>query len=88
MGKENKEMAELTYSERQAGDVVIVDVQGDITTEDSATRVYDTLRRMLDEGKKKILLNLGGICYVDPSGLRTMVSGFDRGRGQGGSPSS
>ena len=34
------------------------------------------LRRMLEEGKKKILLNLAGVGYVDSSGIGELVSSY------------
>ncbi len=58
-------MAELNISERQAGDVTILDLSGKITIGEGSVALRTAIRRMLEEGKKKILLNLGGVGYVD-----------------------
>ena len=58
-------MAELNISERQAGEVTVLDMDGKIT-----------IRRLLEEGKKKILLNLAGVGYIDSSGIGELVSSY------------
>ena len=53
-------MAELNISERQAGDVTILDMEGKVTIGEGSVALRNAIRRLLGEGKKKILLNLGG----------------------------
>ncbi len=69
-------MAELNIRERQAGDVTILDMEGKITIGEGSVSVRSAIRRLLEEGKKKILLNLGGVCYVDSSGIGELVSSY------------
>ncbi|MGI9167945.1 MAG: STAS domain-containing protein [Pyrinomonadaceae bacterium] len=69
-------MAELNISERQAGDVTILDLSGKITIGEGSVALRTAIRRMLEEGKKKILLNLGGVGYVDSSGIGELVSSY------------
>lgn len=69
-------MAELNISERQAGDVTILDLNGKITLGEGSVALRTTIRRLLGEGKKKILLNLGKVGYVDSSGIGELVSSF------------
>ena len=52
-------MAELNISERQAGDVTILDMDGKVTIGEGSVALRSAIRRLLGEGKKKILLNLG-----------------------------
>ncbi len=69
-------MAELNISERLAGDVTILDLSGKITIGEGSVALRTAIRRMLEEGKKKILLNLAGVGYVDSSGIGELVSSY------------
>jgi anti-sigma B factor antagonist len=69
-------MAELNISERQAGDVSILDMAGKITIGEGSVALRTAIRRLLEEGKKKILLNLGKVNYIDSSGIGELVSSY------------
>jgi anti-sigma B factor antagonist len=69
-------MAELNISERQAGDVTILDLSGKITIGEGSVALRNTIRRLLGEGRNKILLNLGSVGYIDSSGIGELVSSF------------
>ena len=69
-------MAELNIRERQAGDVTILDLEGRITIGDGNVSLRNAIRRLIQEGKKKILLNLAGVGYVDSSGIGELVSSY------------
>ncbi|CAN5764327.1 STAS domain-containing protein [soil metagenome] len=69
-------MAELNISERQAGDITILDLSGKITIGEGSVALRGTIRRLLGEGRNKILLNLGSVGYIDSSGIGELVSSF------------
>ena len=69
-------MAELNISERQAGDVTILDMSGKVTIGEGSVALRNTIRRLLGEGKKSILLNLSDVGYIDSSGIGELVSSF------------
>ena len=69
-------MAELNISERQAGDVTILDLSGKITIGEGSVALRTTIRRLLGEGRNKILLNLASVGYIDSSGIGELVSSF------------
>ncbi len=77
-------MAELNISERQAGDVTILDMNGKVTIGEGSVALRSAIRRLLGEGKKKILLNLGSVNYVDSSGIGELVSSFTAVNKEGG----
>jgi anti-sigma B factor antagonist len=77
-------MAELNISERQAGDVTILDLDGKVTIGEGSVALRTTIRRLIGEGKKNILLNLGGVGYVDSSGIGELVSSFTSVQKEGG----
>ena len=69
-------MAELNIKERQAGDITILDMDGKITIGEGSVALRSAIRRLLEEGRKKILLNLGGVGYIDSSGIGEPVSSY------------
>jgi anti-sigma B factor antagonist len=69
-------MAELNIAERQGGDVTILDMSGKITIGEGSVALRTAIRRLLEEGKKKILLNLAGVNYIDSSGIGELVSSY------------
>jgi anti-sigma B factor antagonist len=77
-------MAELNIKERQAGDVTILDLDGKITIGEGSVSLRSAIRRLIDEGKKKILLNLAGVSYVDSSGIGELVSSYTTINREGG----
>lgn len=77
-------MAELNISERQAGDVTILDMGGKVTIGEGSVALRNTIRRLLGEGKKSILLNLGDVGYIDSSGIGELVSSFTAVNKEGG----
>ena len=77
-------MAELNISERQAGDVTVLDLSGKITIGEGSVSLRSAIRRLIEEGKKKILLNLAQVGYVDSSGIGELVSSFTTINREGG----
>ena len=69
-------MAELNIKERQAGDVTVLDMDGKITIGEGSVALRTAIRRLLEEGRKKILLNLAGVGYIDSSGIGELVSSY------------
>jgi anti-sigma B factor antagonist len=69
-------MAELNISERQVGDITVLDMDGKITIGEGSVALRTAIRRLLEEGKKKILLNLAKVGYIDSSGIGELVSSY------------
>ena len=63
----------MELSERRIGDVVIVDVSGRITLGEGDLALKDKVRSLLEQGYRKLLLNLGDVSYVDSAGLGEIV---------------
>ncbi len=77
-------MADITISERQAGDVTILDLDGKVTIGEGSVALRNAIRRLLGDGKSKILMNLGGVGYIDSSGIGELVSSFTAVNKEGG----
>jgi anti-sigma B factor antagonist len=69
-------MAELTVSERQAGDVTILDLSGSVRMGEGAVALRNAIRGLIEQGKKKILLNLGGVKNIDSSGIGELIANY------------
>ena len=66
----------LKTTARQVDGVTILDLNGRIVLGEATAALRDTLQDLVAHGQKKVLLNLGGITYIDSSGLGALVSGF------------
>lgn len=77
-------MSDIQISERQAGDVTILDLGGKITIGEGSVALRSAIRRLLGEGKHKLLLNLGSVGYIDSSGIGELVSSFTAVNKEGG----
>jgi len=77
-------MAELDLKERQAGDVTILDLTGEVRIGEGSVALRDSIRNLADQGKKKVLLNLAGVKYIDSSGIGELISNYTTISRQGG----
>jgi len=69
-------MAELDVRERHVGDVTILDLSGRVTFGEGNLVLREAIRRLMQEGHKKILLNFGMVDYVDSSGLGEVIANY------------
>jgi anti-sigma B factor antagonist len=77
-------MAQLDLKERQAGDVTILDLSGEVRIGDSSVALRESVRNLADQGKKKLLLNLAGVKYIDSSGIGELIANYTTVSRQGG----
>src|SRR5215218_4074188 len=77
-------MAELDVKERQAGDVTILDLSGEVRIGEGSIALRDSIRNLADEGKKKVLLNLRGVKYMDSTGIGELIANYTTITRQGG----
>jgi anti-sigma B factor antagonist len=77
-------MSDINISERQAGDIAILDLNGKVTIGEGSVALRTAIRKLLGEGKNKILLNLAGVGYIDSSGIGELVSSFTAVKKEGG----
>ncbi|MBI4445467.1 MAG: STAS domain-containing protein [Acidobacteria bacterium] len=64
--------------------VTIVDLHGKITIGEGNVEIRNKVRELLQSGKKKILINLGDVSYMDSSGIGELVSCYTSVTNQGG----
>lgn len=61
---------------REVDHVTVVDIVGRIVLGDEIGALRDTVRGLVAQGKKKIVLNLAHVDYIDSSGVGELVSSF------------
>ena len=74
----------MTITTREVNHVTIVDIHGRITLGEETGLLRETVRNLIAEGKKKIVLNLAHVDYLDSSGVGELVSSFTTVRNSGG----
>ena len=73
-----------TINTRQNGDVCILDVTGKITLGDGSVVIREAVKKLVADGTKNIVLNLGDVTYIDSSGIGELVSAFTTVSNNGG----
>ncbi len=74
----------LTIDTREVSHVTILDLKGRIVLGDEIHNLRNAVRSLVGQGKKKIILNLAGVDYLDSSGVGELVGCFTTVRNAGG----
>jgi anti-sigma B factor antagonist len=74
----------MTLATRDVNGVTIVDLSGKITLGEGGVTLREAVRKLLADGNKKIVLNLGEVNYIDSSGLGELVSAYTAAKNAGG----
>ena len=74
----------LALESRDVGQVTILDMRGRITLGDEIGDLRSAVRNLVAKGRKKIILNLAEVDYIDSSGVGELVGCFTTVRNAGG----
>ncbi len=74
----------MQIEERPSGDVMILDVKGKLTIGDGDELLKDKINSLIQQGHRKLILNLEGVPYVDSAGLGEIVRTYTTVSRQGG----
>jgi anti-sigma B factor antagonist len=75
----------MQIDQRAVGDVVVLDVKGRITMGEGDELLKDKVNSLVNQGHKKIVLNLAEVPYIDSAGLGEIVRTYTTVSRQGGS---
>jgi len=64
----------MTIQERIVGSVMVLDCDGKLVLGDGDALLKDKIHSLVFQGHKNIVLNLGGVSYMDSSGLGALVA--------------
>jgi anti-sigma B factor antagonist len=74
----------MKIEKRTVGDIIILDCSGKITLGEGTMTVRNTVRDILKNNGKKIILNLADVNYIDSSGIGELVSSYTTVTNSGG----
>jgi anti-sigma B factor antagonist len=66
--------SKLTIAERQIGDVTVLALTGQILLDDGDLALRTRIHELVERGFAKVVLDLGGVTYIDSSGIGMMVA--------------
>ncbi|MEP7304790.1 MAG: STAS domain-containing protein [Acidobacteriota bacterium] len=75
----------MQITERSVGDVMVLDIKGKITLGEGDEQLKDKVNSLVNQGQKKMVLNLAGVPYLDSAGLGEVVRAYTTVSRQGGS---
>ncbi len=73
----------LQLREHDVNGVSVVEIDGRIVLGEESNAFRERVKQMLAAGKKKIVLNLANVTYIDSAGLGTLVATFHSAKSQG-----
>jgi anti-sigma B factor antagonist len=74
----------MQIDERSVGDVMVLDVKGKVTLGEGDEMLKDKVNSLVNQGHKKIVLNLAEVPYIDSAGLGEIVRTYTTVSRQGG----
>jgi anti-sigma B factor antagonist len=75
----------MQIDERNVGDVVVLDLKGKVTLGAGDELLKDKVNSLVNQGHRKIILNLADVPYVDSAGLGEIVRTYTTVSKNGGS---
>ena len=75
----------MEIAERTVSDITVLDLKGKMTLGEGDELLKDKINSLLAAAKKKLVLNLEGVPYIDSAGLGEIVRTFTTVSRQGGS---
>jgi anti-sigma B factor antagonist len=75
----------MHIDQRAVGDVVVLDLKGRVTMGEGDELLKDKVNSLVNQGYKKIVLNLAEVPYIDSAGLGEIVRTYTTVSRQGGS---
>ena len=74
----------MQIEERPTGDVMILDLKGKLTIGEGDELLKDKINSLIQQGQRKLVLNLEGVPCVDSAGLGEIVRTYTTVQRQGG----
>ena len=74
----------MRIEEREVGEVLILDLSGKLTIGEGDELLKDKINSLIQQGRRKLVLNLAGVPYIDSAGLGEIVRTYTTVSRQGG----
>lgn len=73
----------LRMDTKESNGVTVLTLAGRVTLGDESNQMRNKIKEILAQGKKKLVLDLGGVSYIDSAGLGTLVAAYTSARNRG-----
>ena len=67
----------MEIAERELEGIKVIDLKGKVIKGDSEALLRERIQDLADRGHRRLVINLGGVPYVDSSGLGELVRSRD-----------
>ena len=75
----------FSLNTRKVGEVILIDMSGRLSIGEAVLLLRTTIRRFVEDGTLKFVLNLGNVSHIDSAGLGEIVRTYTTVSRQGGS---
>ena len=65
---------DLNISNKQIGEVSVIALKGRIVLGEGSSSLRERIKSLVGDGKKKIVVNMANVTYIDSAGLGTLVA--------------
>jgi len=73
----------LQIVEKEIDGVTVLELLGRVTLGEESNDLRTRIKDLLAQGKKRLVLDLGNVSYIDSAGLGTLVAGYTSSQNQG-----
>ncbi|MBI4547630.1 MAG: STAS domain-containing protein [Ignavibacteriae bacterium] len=74
----------MQIKEKMENDVAVLTLKGDLLGEPDTSKVKDKIHSLVGDDVKKVVIDLGGVNYLNSSGLGTLIAALTTTRNAGG----
>ncbi len=74
----------LRMDAKESDGVTVLTLAGRVTLGDESNQLRSKIKELLAQGKKRLVLDLGDVSYIDSAGLGTLVAAYTSARNDGG----
>ncbi|MBN1826978.1 MAG: STAS domain-containing protein [Candidatus Eisenbacteria bacterium] len=74
----------MNLKRREVGDVIILELSGKLMGGPDAALFHDTIKDLLTSDRKKIVVNLSSLNWINSTGLGILISGYTSVKNAGG----
>jgi anti-sigma B factor antagonist len=67
----------------ESSGVTVLELSGRVTLGEESNQLRTKIKDILAQGKKRLVLDLGNVSYIDSAGLGTLVAGYTSSQSQG-----
>jgi anti-sigma B factor antagonist len=83
-GDPDETPSKLLIDERQAGDVTVLALSGEMLVDDGDLALRQRIHDLVEQGRVKILIDLAAVTHIDSAGVGTIVAKQKTVRDHGG----